>query len=529
MMSEPVIVAGDATVSDLDTVPQRVTRAAASRWIFPLVGALVALPAAFLRLVQINAVGINSDEAVYIGQAASIAGDAVLQPYFPVFRAHPLLFQAVLSLVYSPDAADGRSRVVAAVFGLGTVMVTYLLGSHLYGRRAGVAAALLIAVMPYHVIVSRQALLDGPMTLFATVTLYLLARFAGSGRSSWLFAAGGAMGLAVLSKETSIVLLGAIFAFFALAPEVRIRLHQLVLSTMVLALVIAPFPLLVVLAGRKSTGEQFLAWQLFRRPNHGLGFYATTVPVSIGWLVLLVGVAGLWFLRHQRSWREKLLLCWVAVPVVFFTVWPVKGFQYLLPLAPVFAVLAGRALDRFPWERLSIGALRRHGSVVLFGGAVFVVAASLAIPSWAATRVDRSGKFLAGSGGVPGGREAARWLAANTPAGSQLVTVGPSMANILQFYGHRKVFGLSVSPNPLHRNPVYEPVVNPDLQLRTSEIQYLVWDSFSASRSPFFARKLRRFAERYNGRVVHTESVVVTTRAGRRTRVPMIIIYAVRP
>ena len=47
-----------------------------------------------------------------------------------------------------------------------------------------------------------------------------------------------------------------------------------------------------------------------------------------------------------------------------------------------------------------------------------------------------------------------------------MLTLGPSMANIIQYYGHRKTFGLSVSPNPLHRNPAYPPVVNPDFALR---------------------------------------------------------------
>ena len=42
--------------------------------------------AAFLRLWQLNKLGFNSDEAVYSGQAAAIANDPVLKPFFPVFR-----------------------------------------------------------------------------------------------------------------------------------------------------------------------------------------------------------------------------------------------------------------------------------------------------------------------------------------------------------------------------------------------------------------------------------------------------------
>jgi hypothetical protein len=109
------------------------------------------------------------------------------------------------------------------------------------------------------------------------------------------------------------------------------------------------------------------------------------------------------------------------------------------------------------------------------------------------------------------------------------MTIGPSMANILQFYGHRRAFGLSVSPNPLHRNPSYTPIRNPDFEIRTGEFQYLVWDSYSAGRSSFFSEKLIQYAQRYNGRVVHTETVPIEDEQGTLQETPVIIIYEVRP
>ena len=103
------------------------------------------------------------------------------------------------------------------------------------------------------------------------------------------------------------------------------------------------------------------------------------------------------------------------------------------------------------------------------------------------------------------------------------------MANIIEFYGQRKVYGLSVSPNPLRRNPSYEPVLNPDLQVRNSDLQYLVWDSFSAGRSQFFSDKLLGYVNKYNGRVVHTESINTIDSKGNPVTQPVIIIYEVHP
>jgi hypothetical protein len=284
----------------------------------------------------------------------------------------------------------------------------------------------------------------------------------------------------------------------------------------------SPYPLSLLFAGATGTGGQFLSYQIFRRPNHGLLFYPTTVTEALGPLLVAAAVLGLWVLRRRGSWRETLLVSWVIVPALFFEVWPVKGFQYLLPIAPPLAILGARALsDGLGYRRLL--------GVPAAWAAGLALAATLAVPAWDWIQPPRSGKFLAGSGGVPGGREAGEWIRRKIPEGGHLLAVGPSMANILQFYGHRASSGLSVSPNPLHRNPVYKPVRNPDVQLREGNLQYLVWDSFSARRSPFFAGKIRRYAERYNGRVVHIQSVPIAAADGRLVQKPVIVIYSVRP
>jgi 4-amino-4-deoxy-L-arabinose transferase-like glycosyltransferase len=499
--------------------PAELSRARRAPRLSPAVLLAVTLAvAAALRVWRLNDIGFNSDEAVYAGQAAAIATDPDLDEFFPVFRAHPLLFQTLLSLGFRLHLPEGFERLAAAALGVATVYLAYQLGRLLYGRRTGLLAALLMALMPYHVVVSRQVLLDGPMTLFATLTLVLFARFLTTGRRAWLYAAGAAMGLTFLSKETSIVLLGGIYAFLALTPEVGVRLRDLAVALGVMALVIAPFPLSLLLAGRTGTGESYLTWQLFRRPNHDWLFYPETVPEVIGPLVLLAAVMGLWLLRRQASWRERLLLCWIVVPVAFFQLWPVKGYQYLLPIAPALAVLAGRALSG------------RWASSPAFGMlATATVGVSLLIPTWNRVEGSARGSLLAGAGGLPGGREAGRWIDAHVPAGATVMTIGPSMANLVQYYGHRRAYGLSVSPNPLNRNPSYEPLANPDQSLRDNEVQYVVWDTFSASRSPSFSRRLLRYAARYNGRAVHTELLGARSARGLTARRPAIVVFEVRP
>ena len=513
------------TYSAADVAQTRL-RPGLSTWV-PLL--LIVALGGFLRLWHLNAVGFNSDEVVYSGQAASIASDPQLTPFFPIFRAHPLLFQSILSIGYHFGFDPVFGRILAAAFGVATIILIYLIGRLLYGPKAGLMASFFLALMPYHVVVSRQVLLDGPMTFFATLALYLVARYATSARAQWILAAGAAVGLAFLSKEVGIVMFGALYTFFALAPEVAVRIRILLLSLAVSVLVILPYPLSLLFAGKSGTGGQYLAWQLFRRPNHGLAFYPSTLSVALGPALIVVAMAGLWLLRGGYSWRETLLLSWIVVPLLFFELYPVKGYQYPLPIAPAVVLLGARAVlslsAALALYRPRLGLPVRLATPAL----ALAIGISLFIPSWSRIEPSHAGTFLAGTGGVPGGRETGEWIARNVPEGAVLMTIGPSMANIVEFYGHRQAYGLSVSPNPLNRNPSYQPVPNPDLSIRHNDLQYLVWDTFSAARSPFFSGHILRYVDRYHGRAVHTETVPATTPSGKPVRKPIIIVYEVRP
>lgn len=492
---------------------------------------MIVATGAFLRTWKLMALGYNSDEAVYASQAAAIAGDRSIAAFFPIFRAHPLLFQAILSVPYQFGTSDLVGRLASVAFGLATIVVVFCTARLLYGPRVGMVAAALVALMPYHVIVTRQVLLDGPMTFFATLSLYFMARFVTTRRLSWMLAAAGALGLTTLAKETYIILVGSAFMFFALSPDVRLRLKDAALASAVFFMVLLPYPITIVMAGKSETGKNYLSWQLFRRPNHGLTFYPVTLPGYIGHAVLIGAVIALvvtW--GRRRSWRERLLLSWVLVPATFLEVWPVKGFHYLLAVSMPIAILGARGICE-ACDRLAMLVRRTRGgrestvarrlvaravpAVILLG-----VALSIAIPAWSDVQPATSESFLAGTGGVPGGREVGKWIETHVPEGAEFMTVGPSMANIVQYYGHRKAYGLSVSPNPLNRNPSYEPIVNPDRAIRTNNLQYVVWDSYSTKRSEFFGDKLIAYAERYHGRVVYTYSS-----NGR----PVIVVYEVRP
>jgi Dolichyl-phosphate-mannose-protein mannosyltransferase len=499
--------------------------AAAARWVSrrsageTVVLALAVVVGAVLRLVNLAGVGLNSDEAVYASQSASLAGNPHYTGLFPVVRAHPLLLQVLMSPLYRAGVPDAAGRYVTATFGLATVVLVYVAGRMFFDGIVGAVAALILAVMPYHVTVSRQILLDGPMTFFTTAALIC---FAVAGRTShrrWLVAGGACLGLAALSKETAIIMVGSAFVFLALVSRLWRPLRFLLVGAFAAFAIAWTYPLLTAIAGGSRSGQSYLLWQLTRRPNHSFDFYLVEVGGAVGFLVVALAVAGLvreWWVGRRYTWREILLISWIAVPVLFFEVWPVKGFSYLMPIAPALALLAARALQVF-----AQGAGRRRW---LLPVGVIACVATLAVPAVSGI-ADPTTSGLAGAGGTPGGRETGRWVDHNVAEGAQFLTIGPSMANLIQYYSGHRSDGLSVSPNPLHRNPTYHPILNADAALQAGVYQYVVWDAYSARRSPQFAQRVLSLAHKFGGSLVHVEY----GRLGGRHRQALVKVYKVTP
>ncbi|HEY5199608.1 MAG TPA: glycosyltransferase family 39 protein [Acidothermaceae bacterium] len=472
-----------------------------------------------LRVIELGKVGFNSDEAVYAGQAASLAGNPHYVGMFPIVRAHPLLFQMLASPLYRSGVHDVPGRYLSAAFGVATIVLVFQLGKLLYGRRAGALASLLLAVMPYHVVITRQVLLDGPMTFFGTAAFVCLAALGRTEQRRWLIAAGACLGLAALTKETAVVLIGSVFVFLSLSSVFWRPVRYVVGATAAAVALTLTYPLVTAVSGAGHSGQSYLVWQLSRRPNHDLLFYLTAVPAAMGVLLIAAAAVGFLVLRHRVSWPQVLLVSWIVVPLVFFEVWPVKGFPYLVLIAPAVAVLAARTLgwlvDRHPGSWVAVG-----GGVA----ATAAVVASLLVPSMLDV-LKPATAGLAGTGGTPGGREAGLWIDKHLPAGTRLLTLGPSMSNIIEYYSGHRADGLSVSANPLHRNPSYVPVPNADVALRSGQYLYIVWDAYSAKRSPNFAAKELTLVRKYSGRAIHTELATF----GGKAEQPVVVIYEVQP
>lgn len=174
-----------------------------------------------LRLVRLDARPMHHDEA---NQALKFG--ALLERNEYAYDAHdhhgPTLYYLTLPFAWVRGQAtlaslDERTlRGVPAAFGAATILLLALLPASL-GRTTVAAAALLMAVSPAMVFYSRMYIQEAMFTGFALTFAIAIGRAITARGGRWAVLAGVAGGLAVATKETSILVLPASLAAGAVA------------------------------------------------------------------------------------------------------------------------------------------------------------------------------------------------------------------------------------------------------------------------------------------------------------------------
>ena len=275
------------------------------------------------------------------------------QPWLEKPPLYYWLAGAAYRVLGETEAAARAPSVLALLLLTGA---TALFGARLYGSAAGLHAGFVAgtALLPFAY--GRAASMD--MLLAATVTLAIgLAglRLVGiAGRTAWAGAAAAA-GLATLAKGPLGLLLPALVvgAYVLWTREwrhVRDALTPLALAAF--AVVAIPWYAAIL----RDQGRHFLDVFVL---NHNLQRFTSTIHNHPGppWyylVVLFLGlvpwsgllVPGLVRTAPRESTRDRLVLLWLLVPLVFFSAAASKLPGYILPCIAPLAILMGRAADR---------------------------------------------------------------------------------------------------------------------------------------------------------------------------------------
>jgi 4-amino-4-deoxy-L-arabinose transferase-like glycosyltransferase len=326
------------------------------------------------------------DEERFLGVALEMLQDGSwLVPHRAAepYPDKPPLFMwtlaALCQLTGSPRVAF---RLPGLLTGVLCAVLVYDLGRRLWDGRVGFAAGLLFLATIQSLLVLRDGQTDALLILWTTLGLYGLVRHLSAGPAwSWYAVAAVAMGLGVMTKGVGFLplflfvpyLYGRWRGFRGLA---RIGADWRWLAGPVLLLgTIGSWlaPLLVRVSGSEDpalhayarnllltqTAERMVrAWQ-HREP---FWFFLVEV-IPVVWLPAVAGLPWLipgWRRRFARGdGRLLLLLVWVALVVLFFSLSSGKRSLYIYPAVPALALAAAPVAVAY-FRRLGTAAGRRR-------------------------------------------------------------------------------------------------------------------------------------------------------------------------
>jgi hypothetical protein len=310
--------------------------------------------------------------------------------------SNPTLFAAVATASPGgpvlPEALSRwtlDARIVTVILAVATVAVVYATARRIWGHREGLAAGLLLALAPLHVLHSHYATVDVPGALFTALACYFAVAMLDE--ASWrnVLWAGAAAGLAASVKYGGGA---AIVAPIVAWGIVRARERGTEDGP--------PWAMLPAMAGAAlaafalTSPYTFLdwpsAWQAISfEMDHmrtgddpamlalypsGWGFQAANLAMAGGYVMLAaaaVGLAGSVAAERREAWP---LVAFGVVTFVMIAGAQVRYGRYAAPLLPVVAVLAaGVASDDLlalargrvqPWLMAVAMALLLGGSVL---------------------------------------------------------------------------------------------------------------------------------------------------------------------
>ena len=257
-------------------------------------------------------------------------------------------------------------RWLTVGMGVGTVWAVYAIGRRLWGRRAGLLAALMLAIMPLHAQHSHFLTVDVPATFWAMLSLLWAVRLATGEPKPWKAAlwAGVFAGFAAATKyNLALIVLPLLAACFLTRQKVGVAVG---LAAFVLAFLVA-CPGAVLESGTflrdlrfESVHVQNVDDPTFRGTGSGFVYHITrNLTAGLGLPLLLLTLVSVGYALYRRERGDGLLAAFALPYYVLIGLAAIKYARYDIPLLPILALWNGRLLAdwmRAPgalWRRLS--------------------------------------------------------------------------------------------------------------------------------------------------------------------------------
>ena len=300
------------------------------------------------------------------------------------FEKPPLVYWLTALCLTLFGDSEWSMRATPAAAAVAGVLLTYAAGRRLYGREAGLIAALVLGTCLLYYSIGHIMLLDMVMSVLMAATLFcfiLALQEAPGRRRRWLFyGIYASAALATMTKGLiGFLVTGAVMFLWLLVFNQWKRLRPLYLpSGVALFLAItAPWHILAALHNETWAHRYFVYehWERFTTPaasRPGPWYYFIGIIVAglipwtgFLWPALRDALKGGWARRKENA-DAWFFVTWAVFIFLFFSKSHSKLAPYILPIFPALALLTGHWLAQAVAGRVEPARLRAGFRVFSF-------------------------------------------------------------------------------------------------------------------------------------------------------------------
>jgi len=222
-----------------------------------------------------------------------------------------------------------------------TCQLTYLIGTRLWDEETGLSAGLLLLGIPYLLTQVPLMLVDVPSMFFLSLCVYAFLNAVEKGGVAWIGAACVSLFLTLFSKYSAWPMLGVIpvMALVLGAGDAKTRFGRSAAVLLIAGLLAGA----VIFLRYDTFREQMLILGSYQWPGLSRwqeGYVSTFLFQSHPFLALFA-LVGIYRALRQKEGRF-LVAAWFAA---FVFLLQVKRMRYILPLFPLFALMAAYGLN----------------------------------------------------------------------------------------------------------------------------------------------------------------------------------------
>ena len=309
----------------------------------------------------------HPDEATLLRAASELTSpfDPPITAYglVPIYLARGVLEGIGLFSAGSTELPKSRQyialRFVSALLSVGCLALVWVVARRFLDPWCALLALYFTAVAPVAIQQAHFFTVDGLFTVITLAAFYTILRAVAQGGWGWFLAAGVLIGLAGATRLNGL-LLGLVLAASVVVMRGPTALRQLPLwlsALVATATLLALQPYLATEPGLLFTGttsddlhfslqvargEILRSWtvaDLHTIPY--LHYWTDLWPWSVGWPLTVVFAASLGYAVWRRRPLSWLILGWAVLYFALIGGLHTKHVRYLLPLLPLFALLAG--------------------------------------------------------------------------------------------------------------------------------------------------------------------------------------------